>query len=157
MAIKALTHGHAPGAMNISKVTFGIASDSPEVSLIASDVGALSTLFTVPVGAFVTNLIVVKRTAFGSTGAMTMNVGDTDDDGFIESTDLIATDVGVVSMVGMHTGSTGAAVTVAYRSGRLYTSDDTLNIGVTIGTAAINAGLADAYLVWFDTREALVS
>lgn len=153
-----------PGGVKVAKVSFGIASDSPDVSVtaVASDVRAV-TVFNVPAGTFVTNLIVNVKTALDSTGAFTMSIGDTDADGYIVDTDLLASDAGIKSMLGK-AGSTGAAHAEAYLSGRLYgsdfdsgpDSDGHYQIAVTLGTAPINAGLADIYLVYFNANECKV-
>lgn len=160
MAAKVLNTTMKPGTVQIAKVSFGIASDNPDVafSAIASDVEA-KTLFKVPFGTFVTNVIVNVRTAFGSTGSPTWTIGDTDADGYLPSSDLIASDAGIKSMLGKD-GSTGGAFAAAYHSGRLYGSDDTYDtdnlvaIQATQGTTFINAGLADVYLVFFNVNEA---
>lgn len=133
-----------PGGMKVKKVSVGIASDNPDVALPASDVGAATPIATPFVGCVIKDVTFRKRTAYGSTGSFTMTVGDTDADGIILSTTLVASDAGVVSMA-----QSGGA----YKPGRVYTSDDTLSIGVTIGTAPINAGLIDVIFEYFDINE----
>lgn len=150
-----------PG-LHVDIVEFGVCSDEPRDVYLGSTDGVTNTtgafpLFYVKQGVAVYDLIIDKLTAFGSTGAMTMDIGDTDADGFWPSTDLISTDAGKVSLKGFVT-STGGAKS-AYANHRVYTSDDTagtdgwIAINVTIGTAKVNAGKARAYLIWYpDTQ-----
>jgi hypothetical protein len=133
-----------PGAKKVKKVSVGIASDNPDVALPASDVGAAVAIATPFVGCVIKEVTFNKRTAFGSTGSPTMTVGDTDADGIILSTVLVASDAGIKSM---------AQVGGAYIGGRVYTSDDTLSIGVTVGTAPVNAGLMDVIFEYYDINE----
>jgi hypothetical protein len=133
-----------PGAKKVKKVSIGIASDNPDVALPASDVGAATPIATPFAGCVITDVIFNKRTAFGSTGAHTITVGDTDVDGIILTSTLVASDAGVKAMA-----QTGGA----YKGGRVYTSDDTLSIGVTVGTAPINAGLMDVIFEYYDLNE----
>lgn len=156
MAKKTITGASLqPMALKVAKVSFGVAAQNPDVAIDVSTgfATAANVLFTLPVGAVVSHMVINKRVAFGSTGAFTMDIGDTDTDGYFASAGLVASDTGVRSSI-MNGGSTGGAHTSAYGTGRVYTSDDDLNIGVSIGTAKINAGVADAYLFYFIKEEA---
>lgn len=160
---KDITPSNFGGALQWAMVRIGIASDldandPDDISLVSSDVGAdTPTLFRVPVGVLVRDVLVNKVTAFGSTGAFTMCIGDTDSDGFWPSSDLIASDAGMKSLF-TQVSTAEAAALPAYAGGRKYTSADTLDsdgyasIVVSVGTAKINAGLAEVYLAYVDTR-----
>lgn len=137
------------GGYKLAKVTIGLATDNPDVVLPAS--ATAIELFKVARGVIIENLIVNKRTAFGSTGAMTVTIGDTDVDGWLLSTQLVATDAGVKDAL---------AVGGAYKNGKVISSaaGDTLDtdgfmaINATFGTAKPNAGLADIYLLYIDPQ-----
>lgn len=147
MGSKFVPESFSPAAQKVRKVTVGIASDSPDISLTST--GAV-TLFDVSNGVVVRDIVVYKVNAFNSTGAFTMTIGtDTDADGFLVSTGIVASDAG------LKTVATSAAAATAYHQGYVFDSDkDTsTHVQVTIGTAKINAGLAEIYLVYFDKKE----
>ena len=163
MPFKSLTSSHLlPGVPHVAKVTFGAkAVDVPDVLWPATDISIGTILFKAPVGTLITNLRLHIRTAFGSSGAFVMNVGDaTDPDGYFESTDLVASDVGIHSMTTREHGSTGAASVLAHVHGKLVSALNTLDtknlesaVVVTVGTAPLNAGLADFYVEYMTLGE----
>lgn len=138
-----------PGVKHQMKVSIGYNSDY-DVPMAAA--GAY-TLFTPSVGILVTDMRVVKETAFGSTGAFTFTIGDTDVDGFALSSELVMSDTGQKSMRGVKSTANDLLDAAAYYAGRLYTSDDTLAITATIGTAPINAGKAYVIVEYLDLNE----
>lgn len=137
-----------PYSMRVKKVKIGSATDN-DVVLSATGV---YTLFTPSHGVFVHDMIIRKITAFTSGGVL--NIGDTDADGYFATTDWTATDVSTNGgIVSMKWASTAYGATVpAYRQGRFYSSDagDTMAITLTVTTAAIAAGKAEIYLLYFD-------
>ena len=138
-----------PGALKVRKVSFGIASDSPDVTVGST---GLTTLFTVPLGTIVTEFYVHVRNIF-SGGTATMTFGDPAAvAGYIGTASAIMSDLGLKSSRTL--GSTGGAES-AYARGRAYVLPaDDRKIQVAIAAAAITTGLADAYLVYFSSIEA---
>ena len=161
MALKKLVSSMLPGGMHLARVTFGAKStDNPDVLWPATDISAGTVLFKAPVGTVITNVRFHIGTAFGSTGAFIMNVGDaTDPDGWFESTDLVASDVGK-HVASWSLQSTGIANPNAFAKGKEVSTGNTLDadnlesvVVVTVGTAPLNAGLADFYVEYFNKNE----
>lgn len=155
--------GSYPG-LHFSSVTFGVASDSPDV-VLGSTTTATSDgttgdfiLFYVSQGVVVDNLRVYRNDAFSTGGTSVYSIGDTDLDGFAVNTDLTLTTgtTGTFYSLQGNPGSTGAAHTSpVYFAGKLYSSDDTQDtdgfshIVCSVSTAGnIIGGKATAYLYW---------
>jgi hypothetical protein len=162
MAAKILTPSMLPGVMQVAKCSFGAkATDNPDVLWPATDISIGTVLFRAPKGTFIKDVTMHIKTAFGSTGAFVMDIGDgTDADGFIESTDLVASDAKIYSSAFRQVGSTGALNSYALGDGKLTTSDSTLDtdnlenaVVATVGAHPLNAGLADFYVTYFSTLE----
>jgi hypothetical protein len=154
--------GSYPG-MHISKVTFGVASDSPDV-VLGSTTTATSDgttgefiLFYVSQGVIVDDLKVLRNDAFSTGGTSVYSIGDSDLDGYAVSTDLVLTTGTTGTMYSMKamSGSTGVAHSVAYVGGRYYNSDaeqdsDYMSHIVLSDSTAANTigGKATCYLYW---------
>lgn len=138
-----------PGVKHEMKVSIGFSSDY-DVPMAAA---GSYTLFTPSVGILVTDVRVVKKVAFGSTGAFTFTIGDTDVDGFALSTELVMSDVGVKAMSKVKSTANDLLDAPAYYAGRSYSSDDTLAIVGVIGTAPINAGKAEVIVEYLNLNE----
>jgi len=145
----------SPGQLDVKMVTVGAATDLPDVAFTTST-GAL-TLFKVPIGTLVYDIVVRKLTAFTS-GTPAFTLGDTDVDGYLAALSLVATDVGFKS-VKAWIASSAAQPAPAYRQGKMYNSDDTYDsdgyasIVLSVSGAAPAAGLAEVYLFHWNRNE----
>ena len=148
--IPAIGEWASPRSIRIAKVSFGFTAG---VDVRMTTTGTY-TLFTPKDGVYVQDVVINKRTAFNSTGAFTLNIGDTDIDGFIPSTDLVASDAGLKSMKWNSTA--WGATRPAYVAGRYYSSDDsdTMAITATLAVAPLSAGKAIAYVYYFEEEVA---
>lgn len=154
--------GCYPG-IHVAKVTFGVASDNPDVNLGSED-GQTSDgttgefiLFKVSKGVCVDDLKVFRNDVFSTGGSAVYSIGDSDLDGYGVNSDLLlgSGTTGTMYSCKAMSGSTGVAHGTAYVGGRLYTSDDEQDsdgyshIVVSVSTAAdLEGGWATAYLYW---------
>ena len=160
-------NGGAYPGMHLSSVTFGVASDVPDV-VLGSTTTATSdyttgdfTLFYVTPGVFVYDIIVNPywKSAFSSTGTPAPTLGMSSDlDGFFTSTDLSFSDNVVTTM--KHSGlSTGAENLACDARGRFITTGDERSteagttdcakIDLSVVTSDYGAGSGIVYLMWF--------
>lgn len=123
---------------HIMAFTFGVASDSPDVS-ISTAAGAQALVNVNDVNVFVEGIETQVVTAFDGATTLAFEIGDGDDsDGYWTDTGFNYAATAAVF--------NSAATTVGFSAGKLYTSTDTIDLTVTGG---MTAGLAKARIKYF--------
>jgi hypothetical protein len=123
-----------PAPVRMARVTVGSASTN---DVQVGDTGTY-TLFTVPAGACVIEILSRVQTAF--TASVTLAVGDSDAaSGFLASSDVVPQSTGI-------TLASSKTALATMSGGKIY--DAAQDILLTVGAATVAAGLAEIFMVY---------
>lgn len=105
---------------------------------VTYDGGAAQNIATIPAGSLVLDVICNVTEAFNGTGA-TLNIGDSDPDRFLASSDITPASVGI---------SRSSGTSAAGAKGHIYATSTTIKATVGAGNPASTKGKATVYIVY---------
>jgi hypothetical protein len=136
--------GEALGRNYMRVMTFGATGESPDVSIASTTTGAVVLANVNEADVFVHDIEKQVVIAFDGATSLEFTVGDGDDvDGYWTDTLFVPTTSDAVFG--------NMATTVGYAQGKMYTSSDTIDLGITGGLTAGKAKLRFTYSRGVDT------